>query len=152
MLQAIKNLFAPPPTPEVASELLGMFEKLANGPPVSRIEVHQALTQIYILFQDRYGGITEFAYKNPQEKMDYLKLLLKMENEFGEKRMLAQSVACKMLGLVLANTLGSGRTRDMNRVVSARCVFEKFHREGVIDLNAKPDPDAALIHVPGATG
>lgn len=126
--------------------MLDLYKKLEPSDPQAIRRLHLSLMQLYGLFTDKHGGITEFAYKDSSTKMAYLESLLKAEIAFNEKGMFSESVAAKMLGLVLANTL-DGTDRDMKKVLQVRTVFEHFRDHGVIDLNAQRD-QVAMAHVP----
>ncbi len=147
MFGAIKNFLKGQSVPNPEKELYDTFIQLSAGTPSVIKALHIALLQIWGLFETRYRGITDFAYKEDTEKFDYLKKLLAMENEFYAKKMMAESVACKLIGLVLANTLSNGGgKRDMDKVVRVRAIFEHFRETGVIFMGAYPDPDAPRVH------
>lgn len=147
MFNAIKGFFKGqnPPSPE--EELYNNFQQLTSGTPLVLKALHLALLKMWGLFLTKYSGITDFAYKDETEKFEYLKKLLAMENEFHSKKMLTESVACKLLGLVLANTMSGGTgKRNMDKVVRVRAIFEKFRETGFIDMNGYPESDGPRIH------
>ena len=148
MFGAIKNFIKTQSIPNPEVELYDTFLKLCDGNRQTILALHLSLSQMWQLFQTKYSGITDFAYKDDAEKLDYLKSLLKMEKEFLDRKMYAESVSCKLLGLVLANTMGNGGgRRDMDKVVRVRAIFEHFRHTGQIDMTSMPDPDAPRIHI-----
>lgn len=147
MFGAIKNFLKGQSVSNPEKELYDTFMQLTTGKPEVIKALHLSLLQMWGLFQTRYRGITDFAYQDEVEQFDYLKKLLAMENEFYAKKMMTESVACKLLGLVLANTMTAGTgKRDMDKVLRVRSIFEHFRETGQIFMSAYPDPDTSLIH------
>lgn len=148
MFNKIKNLMVKDSLPNVEQELYDTFFKLNSAKPEIIKTLHLSLMQMWALFNSKYSGITDFAYKPEKEKFQYLERLLATEKEFFEKNMLTESVACKLLGLVLANTLDDGgKKRDMEKVVQVRKIFEHFKETGLINMAIVKTDDSPIIRV-----